>query len=110
MAIRKLLLPLTGTAAEEVVRDQVRQLRDVGARQQRLEGLLVTAYRALLKANHLDSIKGFVEVTAAVLTAFILDIERFATPSKLVAYFGVMPIEMSSGIDREGQARFDPDS
>src|SRR5436305_14715467 len=33
--------------------------------------------------------------------AFILDINRFATPGKLVAYFGVLPIEMSSGIDRD---------
>jgi transposase len=96
---------LTGNTAEELVRDQVRQLRDADARQQRLEGQLVRAYRALPKANHLDSIPGIGAVTAAVLTAFILDIERFATPGKLVAYFGVMPIEVSSGIDRDGQAR-----
>src|SRR5262249_49753670 len=96
---------LEGASVEELVRDQVRQLRDGRARQQRLEGLLVTAYRALPVANHLDSIKGIGPVTAAVLTAFILDIERFATPGKLVAYFGVLPIEMSSGIDRSGQPR-----
>jgi hypothetical protein len=40
-----------------------------------------------------------------VLTASFLDIDRFATPGKLVAYFGVLPIEMSSGVDREGQPR-----
>jgi transposase len=102
---RSSVASLTGATAEDLVRDQVRQLRDAGARQQRLEGLLVTAYHALPKANHLNSIKGIGDVTAAVLTAFILDIERFATPGKLVAYFGVMPIEMSSGIDREGQPR-----
>src|SRR5262249_49539019 len=96
---------LAGPAVEELVRDQVRQLRDVNARQQRLEGLLVTAYHALSKANHIDSIKGIGEVTAAVLTAFILDIDRFATAGKLVAYFGALPIEMSSGIDRDGQPR-----
>jgi transposase len=96
---------LSGATIEELVRDQVRQLRDVRARQQRLEGLLVTAYRALPKTNHLDSIPGIGAVTAAVLTAFILDIDRFATPGKLVAYFGVLPIEMSSGIDRDGQPR-----
>ncbi len=96
---------LAGPTAEDLVRDQVRQLRDAGARQQRLEGLLVTAYRSLPEPNHLDSIKGIGDVTAAVLTAFILDIERFATPGKLVAYFGVLPIEMSSGIDRQGQPR-----
>jgi transposase len=96
---------LAGPAAEELVRDQVRQLRDVKARQQRLEGLLVTAYRGLPKANHLDSIPGFGPVTAAVLTAFILDIDRFASAGKLVAYFGVLPIEMSSGVDRDGLPR-----
>jgi transposase len=102
---RSSIASLSEPPIEELVRDQVRQLRDAGARQQRLEGLLVTAYHALPRANHLDSIKGIGEVTAAVLTAFILDIERFATPGKLVAYFGVLPIEMSSGIDREGQPR-----
>ena len=40
---------------------------------------MVTAYLGLPKANHLDSIKGIGPVTAAVLTAFILDIDRFAT-------------------------------
>jgi transposase len=104
-AARSSIASLSGTTLAELVRDQVRQVRDMGARQQRLEVMLVTAYRALPVANHLDSIKGIGAVTAAVLTAFILDINRFATPGKLVAYFGVLPIEMSSGIDREGQPR-----
>ena len=34
-----------------------------------------------------------------------MSIERFATPGKLVAYFGVLPIEASSGIDRDGRPR-----
>jgi transposase len=89
----------------ELVRDQVRQLRDVGARQKRLENLLVGAYRALPTANHLDSIPGIGAVTAAVLTAFMLDVDRFQTPGQLVAYFGVLPIEVSSGVDRDGQPR-----
>src|SRR5205085_5499676 len=59
----------------------------------------------LPKANHLDSIPGIGDVTAAVLTASVLDIGRFATPGKLTAYFGVLPIGMSSGIDRDGQPR-----
>jgi transposase len=89
----------------ELVRDQVRQLRDVGARQKRLENLLVDAYHALPVANHLDSIPGIGAVTAAVLTAFVLDVERFDTPGQLVAYFGVLPIEVASGVDRDGQPR-----
>jgi transposase len=89
----------------ELVRDQVRQLRDVGARQLRLEKTLVDTYRLLPDANHLDSIPGIGDVTAAILTAFMLDIDRFATPTNLVAYFGVMPIEAGSGVDRAGKAR-----
>jgi transposase len=96
---------LTGAAIEELLRDHVRQLRDGGARQKRLENLLVGAYRALPHANHLDTIPGIGAVTAAVLTAFILDIERFETPGKLVAYCGVLPTEVASGVDRDGQAR-----
>jgi transposase len=89
----------------ELVRDQVRQLRDVCARQLRLEKTLLDTYRRLPDANHLDSIPGFGGVTAPILTAFILDIDRFETPNQLVAYFGVMPIEASSGVDRDGKAR-----
>ena len=96
---------LNGPAAEELVRDQVRQLRDAGARQKRLEKLLVDAYRALPDDNFLATIPGIGDVTAAVLTAFILDVERFPTPGKLVAYFGVLPIEVASGIDRDGKSR-----
>ena len=55
------------------MRDQVRQLRDVRARQKRLGNLLVAAYRDLPQANHRDTIPGRGEVAAAILTAFILD-------------------------------------
>jgi transposase len=102
---RASIATLSGPAAEELVRDQVRQLRDCSARQKRLEGQLVTAYRGLDKPNHLDTIPGIGAVTAAVLTAFIGDLGRFAHPGQLVAYFGVLPIEVSSGVDRAGQAR-----
>jgi transposase len=102
---RASIAALSGPAAEELVRDQVRQLRDCSARQKRLEGQLVTAYRGLDRPNHLDTIPGIGAVTAAVLTAFIGDIARFANPGQLVAYFGVLPIEVSSGVDRAGQAR-----
>jgi transposase len=101
---RASIASLAGPALDELVRDQVRQLRDSGARQKRLEKLLVDAYRAG-PANHLDSIPGIGAVTAAVLSAFMLDIDRFDTPHKLVAYFGVLPIEVSSGVDRDGKAR-----
>src|SRR5262249_24078426 len=96
---------LDGATAAELLREQVRQLRDSGARQKRLENLLVVAYRALPQTNHLDTIPGFGEVTAAVLTAFTVAVDRFATPGKYVAYFGVLPTEVASGVERDGQAR-----
>jgi Transposase IS116/IS110/IS902 family/CHC2 zinc finger len=67
--------------------------------------MLIAAYRQLPEPNHLDSIPGYGAVTAGVLTAFILDIDRFETPGKLVAYFGALPIEASSGVDRDGNLR-----
>jgi transposase len=102
---RSSIASLRGPAVEELVRDQVRQLRDSGARQGRLENLLVDAYRALPQPNHLDSIGGIGAVTAGVLTAFRVDIERFATPAKLVAYVGALPVEVASGVERDGTAR-----
>jgi transposase len=95
----------SGPVLEELVRDQVRQLRDVRARQKRLEKLLVGVYGTLPAPNFLDSIAGIGPVTAAVLTAMIGDIDRFAEPGKLVAYFGTLPVEASSGIDRAGRPR-----
>jgi transposase len=89
----------------ELIRDQVRQLRDVAARQKRLENLITHAYRQLPTPNHLDTIPGIGVVTAAILTAFILDIDRFETPNQLVKYFGTLPIESSSGVDRDGKPR-----
>jgi transposase len=89
----------------ELVRDQVRQLRDVRARQLRLEKTLVDAYRRLPEPNHLDSIPGIGDITAAILTAFIRDIDRFQTPNQLVAYFRAMPIKVSFGVDRDGKPR-----
>lgn len=96
---------LHGPAVEELVRDQVRQLRDVHARQKRLENQAVLAYRQLPTPNHFNTIPGIGDVTAALLTAFLGDLDRFQTPGQLVAYFGVLPIEASSGVDREGKPR-----
>jgi hypothetical protein len=95
---------LTGPAAEELVRDLVRQVKDARVRQKSLEKMLVSSYRRL-PANHLDSIIGFGPVTAAILTAKMIDAHRFACPGKLVGLFGIFPVEASSGIDREGKSR-----
>ena len=71
----------------------------------RLENLLIQAYRDQPEPNHLDTIIGFGEVTAGILTAFIADIDAVHTPGQLVNYFGVLPIEVSSGVDRDGNSR-----
>ena len=102
---RDSLASLTGPLVEDLVRDQVRQVRDACLRQKRLENWLVQAYRDLPQANHLDTIKGIGPVTAAVLTAFILDIGRFATPNHLVGYFGIFPVKDTSGVERDGNRR-----
>ena len=100
---RTSIASLQDDSMAELLRDQVRQLRDVHARQKRLENTLVAAYRRLPQPNYLDTIPGFGPVTAAILTAFILDIERFATVNQLVNYFGAMPVEAPSGVERDGR-------
>lgn len=104
-AARSSIGSLQEATMEELVHDQVRQLREVISRQKRLENTLKEAYARLPEPNYLDTIPGIGKVTAAILTAFILDIDRFATPGKLVAYFGVMPIEAGSGVDRDGKPK-----
>ncbi len=66
------------------------------------EQLLIESYRSLPTINHLDSIGGIGEITAAVLTAKIVSIERFDRPEELVGYFGIFPEEKSSGIGPDG--------
>lgn len=102
---RTSIASLGNETSAELVRDQVRQLRDVEARHKKREKLLVGAYRALPRTNHLDTIPGIGAVTAAVLTAFISAIDRFLTPGHLVAYFGTLPIEVASGFGRDGNPR-----
>jgi transposase len=102
---RTSIASVAGPVAEQLVRDQVRQVRQAQQRQQTLEKLLVTAYRQLPDDNHLASIKGIGDVTAAVLTAKIVAIDRFDTEAKLVGYFGTFPVEAASGIDRDGRRR-----
>lgn len=67
-----------------------------------LKKLMTQIYQGLPNANQLDSIPGIGQATAAVLTAKMVACERFATPSKLVGYFGVFAEEHSSGMDKDG--------
>ena len=101
---RSSVASLTEPTAGELVCDLVRQVKDARIGQKSLKKMLVDAYRRL-PANHLDTIPGFGPVTAAILTAKIVDPHRFADPGKLVGLFGVFPVEASSGIDRDGKSR-----
>jgi transposase len=95
---------LTGPAAEAMVCDLAGQVADAQIRQKSLEKLLVDAYRQL-PVNHLDTIPGIGSVTAAILTAKIVDPHRFVLPAKLTGHFGIFPVQAASGIDRDGNAR-----
>jgi transposase len=95
---------LTGPTIEALVRDLAAQVKEAQVRQKCLEKLLVEAYRQL-PANHLDTIPGIGPVTAAILTAKIVDPHRFVLPAKLTGLFGIFPVQVSSGIDRDGNAR-----
>ena len=94
---------LTGEVAEELVRTLVGQLQQSRAAKDRLEKLLVQAYHALPVSSPITSIPGIGDATAAVLTAKIVDIDRFTSADQLVAYFGVFPEEHTSGVDKFGK-------
>ena len=95
---------LRGTVAETLVRDLVAQVRHAEQAEQKMRQLLTTAFADLPASGHrqLVTITGIGAATAAVLTAKIVDIDRFATPEHLVGYFGVFPDENSSGVDKQG--------
>src|SRR5207245_9102171 len=80
------------------------KLQDTQVRHRSVEKLLVDAYRQL-PANHLDTIPGIGSVTAAILTAKIVDPHRFVLPAQLTGHFGIFPVQAASGIDRDGKAR-----
>jgi transposase len=96
---------LTGDTAEFLVRQLVGQLRAGLAQQAELKKHLVAAHQALPQPNHLASIPGIGDVTAAVLTAKIGAIERFDTPAQLVSYFGIFPEEQASGVAKDGRLK-----
>jgi len=95
---------LHGELAESLVLQQVEQVEQTLANVDRLEKLLIQAFKALPRTGHVQvpSIPGIGLLTAAVLVAKIISMDRFVTPEKLVGYFGVFPQELQSGVDPEG--------
>jgi transposase len=102
-AARASVASLRGPAAQQLVGNLVRTLRHSHDAEKELVQLLENQYRALPRPNRIDTIIGIGTATAAVLTAKILDIERFCEPEKLVNYFGTFPEEHSSGVDKQGR-------
>ena len=96
---------LTGAAAETIVRTLVDQVCYAQKLRRQYEELLVEIYHALPTANHLETIPGIGDVTAAVLTAKVVSIDRFERAEQLVSYFGVFPEEKWSGIGPDGSAK-----
>jgi transposase len=103
-AARNTIGSFRGEMAEALVRECAEQLMQCRTREKRLEKLLLRAYDALPASGHVHvvSIPGIGRLTAAVLVAKMISIERFATPENLVGYFGLFPQEDTSGVDRRG--------
>jgi transposase len=104
-AAKTTVASFTGATAAALVRPLVRQLQQSLAAEAELKELMSTAYTRLPQANHLDTIPGIGVATAAVLTAKIVAIERFASDAHLVSYFGIFPEEDQSGLNRDGTAK-----
>ena len=95
---------LRGAAAEELVRSQVQEVRHSQQAEKSLEKLLLKNYRALPDSPHVqvETIIGIGAMTAAVLVAKIVSIDRFETEGRLVSYFGTFPEPNQSGTDKYG--------
>ena len=96
-----------GPYAEALMRLTVEELQQAIVHRKSLETLVEQAFEALPVAGHsqLATIPGIGLATAAVLTSKIIDIERFATPEKLVGYFGTFPKLRKSGVDKYGNPK-----
>ncbi len=93
-----------GDSAEKLVRQGIEEIHQAEQNQKKLETLLTEALAALPEGGHtqVSTIAGIGEITAAVLVAKMISIDRFETAEDLVGYFGIFPQEHSSGVDRDG--------
>jgi len=95
---------LRGSVAEQLVKQLVEQIKQSLATAESLEKLMVEAYQALPPGPHrqIQTIKGIGPVTAAVIVAKVVSIDRFDSAAQLVGYFGTFPEENTSGLDKRG--------
>jgi transposase len=104
-AARNSVGSFSGELAELLMAESVDQVQHCRQAEKCLENLLCRAYQVLPVTGHVhtDSIPGIGTMTAAVLVAKMISIDRFETPEHLVGYFGIFPEENTSGVDRSGQ-------
>jgi len=98
-----------GEAAAQLIRMQVQSLRQSCIREKKLLEILESVYLALPQANLIDTIPGIGMATAAILTAKMVSIDRFAEAKSVVGYFGVFTEEKSSGCDKDRRAKIKRD-
>jgi transposase len=79
------------------------QLREVEARRQQLEKIMVRALAANARWASLWRLMGIRHRVAFALMAMVGDIHRFPTAKKLVGYFGLAPRKDQSGQDAKGR-------
>ena len=96
---------LRGEVAAQLVQHHVQQLKLRLQAKRKLERLLQATFAKIPSSacRQVATITGIGPATAAALVAKIVDIDRFATPDKLVGYFGCFPEERSSGVDKTGR-------
>jgi transposase len=106
-AAKRSVACLKGEIAEQLVLAAVQKVEQCQKAKTKCEELAIKAYRDLPECGqqHLTSIPGIGEITAAVITAKVGSISRFETEEKLVSYFGVFPERRSSGFTKDGQPR-----
>jgi len=104
LAAQQSVASLTGEVAQALVRDLVAQVRHTQQGEKELHHLLVKAFQSLPASPHrqLLTVPGIGIGTAAVLVAKAGDPNNFATPAKIVNFFGAFPEENSSGVDKYG--------
>jgi transposase len=93
-----------GQVAAQLIQHQVKQLKLRLQAKRKLERLLRETFASIPSSacRQVATITGIGPATAAALVAKIVDIDRFASPDKLVGYFGCFPEERSSGVDKAG--------